>query len=489
MSSPDSIAKQNGHFIDGLFTQGVSQEHFPSVNPATGETLAMLPVGTAHDVDLAVAAAKRAFDQGEWPRLTVANRCRILRRLGDLIEENLVDLARLESLDTGKPITETKTGDVPRAVRNFRFYAEFAQHDPQHAWTGEDGVQHTTIREPLGVVGLITPWNLPLYLETWKLAPALAAGNTVVLKPAELTPLSANALAELSLQAGIPPGVFNVVHGFGAGGAGEALVKHPDVRAISFTGETSTGKAIMATAAATLKKVSFELGGKGASIICADADLDKAVPIACNAAFRNQGQVCLAGSRILVHRSVRDQVVARLQTLVSVMRVGDPLSSETTMGSLISTEHRAKVESYVQHALKVERLNVLIGGHTTGPELGAFFEPTVIVDVPRDSKLAREEIFGPVVIVQTFDSLEEAADIVNGTQYGLSCSIFTKSLANSQFLTKACRMGLVWVNTWGSRDLHVAFGGMKQSGFGREGGRYSLDFFSELKTVSVAGGI
>ncbi|MEY4631838.1 MAG: hypothetical protein RIQ81_1958, partial [Pseudomonadota bacterium] len=347
-----------------------------------------------------------------------------------------------------------------------------------------------SFREPLGVTGLITPWNLPLYLATWKLAPALAQGNTIILKPAELTPLSATLLCELLNEAGLPKGVVNVVHGLGANSAGEALVRHPGVKAISFTGETGTGTAIMKDAAQTLKKLSFELGGKGATIIFDDADLEQAVPTACRAAFRNQGQICLAGSRLLVHESIAGQVIEKLLKQVGSIKIGDPLEDTTTMGSLISTEHRDKVASFVDHASTARQGEILCGGKTAqvaGLANGAFFEPTVIAGVKQDSRLIQEEIFGPVLTVQTFKTLEEAIQMTNGVPYGLSCSVFTRDGGRAQQFARRVRMGMVWINGWFIRDLHTAFGGMKRSGIGREGGRYSLDFFSEHKTVTVAG--
>lgn len=477
---------EQGHFIGGEFVGSVGKETFASINPANGQELARLPVGTAVDVDRAVQVAQSAFEQGSWRRASLGERGRALKKLSELILQNLETLARLESQDSGKPISETRTGDIPRSALNFQFYSEFATHDPMHAYRTEDGVQHTSSREPLGVVGLITPWNLPLYLESWKIAPALMAGNSIVLKPAELTPLSANYLARLSIEAGIPPGVFNVVHGFGADGAGEALVAHPGVKAISFTGETSTGRAIMKTGAATLKKMSFELGGKGASIIFADADIETAVATSCRAAFRNQGQICLAGSRLVVAESVRDRVQKALLEKMQSIVIGDPLDDKTTMGALISREHREKVAAYVEYA-KTAGLRIAAGGEVPQGNLasGAFYLPTLITDVPQNSKLIQEEIFGPVLTLQTFQTVDEALNLVNGTAYGLSCSIWTKNMDTMSAMARGVRTGMVWGNTWFSRDLHAAFGGMKQSGLGREGGRYSLDFFSELKTTSL----
>lgn len=477
---------QIGHFIGGEFVPSLSKETFVSINPATGKDLERVPLGSADDVGRAVEVAEAAFEKGPWRRATLAERARVLKRLGDLILRDLSQIAHLETLDTGKPISETRTGDVPRAALNFHFYSEFCTHDPMHTYRTEDGILHTTFREPLGVVGLITPWNLPLYLETWKVAPALAMGNSVVLKPAELTPLTAHWLAKLANEAGVPSGVLNIVHGFGADGAGEALVAHPRIKAISFTGETTTGQAIMKCGASTLKKMSFELGGKGASVIFADADVDAAVATACRAAFRNQGQVCLAGSRLLVEESIRERVEKVFREKMGSIVVGDPLDERTTMGALISKEHRDKVAGYVDYGRSQEGLQVVCGGPLpAGLEAGAFYSPILITDVPQSSRLIQEEIFGPVVTLQTFKTKEAALEMVNGTSFGLSCSIWTRNIETMGFMTRGVRSGLVWGNTWFSRDLHAAFGGMKSSGLGREGGRYSLDFFSELKTVSM----
>lgn len=479
------------HFIDGRYVDSASGESFKKVLPAYNESWFEVATGGAPEIDLAVRAAEKAAE-GPWSKTSASDRARILRRVGDLIEANVETLALAESLDSGKPYSETLNGDIPRSAKNFHFFADLAAHQSSETWTGEDGSLHTSFREPLGVTGLITPWNLPLYLATWKLAPALAQGNTVILKPAELTPLSATLLCELLGEAGVPEGVVNVVHGFGGKSAGEALVRHQGVKAISFTGETTTGSAIMRDAADTLKKLSFELGGKGASIIFEDADLDVAVPTACRAAFRNQGQICLAGSRLIVHEKVAAQVIDRLLANVKKIQIGDPLDDSTTMGALIANDHRDKVAGFVDHARSAGIGEILCGGkvpaglpaHLAG---GAFYEPTVIAGVTQDSRLIQEEIFGPVLTIQTFKTPEEALALTSGVPYGLSCSVYTRDGALAQKFAKSVRMGMVWINGWFIRDLHTAFGGMKRSGIGREGGRWSLDFFSEYKTITVAG--
>ncbi len=471
------------HFIDGEFRPSASGETFEDINPATGQVLAHVARGGSLEIDMAVAAAKRAFDEGPWPRMPIAERCAILRRVGDLILANQARLAQAETLDSGKPITESLEGDIPRSARNFHFFADFASSLGEECYTVSPDERHFAVREPMGVVGLITPWNLPLYLATWKIAPCLAMGNTCVLKPAEWTPYTATVLGELMQEAGLPPGVFNVVHGFGANSAGEALTRHPDVKAVSFTGETSTGKAIMAAASGTLKKVSFELGGKGATILFDDADLDEAIPTAIRAAYRNQGEICLAGSRLFVHKSQLDTVLERVVAHVQNIRVGDPLDPQTQMGALISREHCQKVESYL--AIGNAEGRCLTGGKRLAAlGSGYFIEPTVYAHLPLDSRLHTEEIFGPVLPVIPFDTEDDVVRMVNSTPYGLSASLWSKNVDRCHRVSKGIQAGMIWVNCWFARDLRTPFGGQKLSGLGREGGRYSLDFFSEAKTVS-----
>lgn len=474
------------HFIGGKGHDGYSRELYDNLAPATDDVLCQVPVGGQAEIDAAVDAAAGALE-GPWSRMNLHDRAACLERAAGLLERQLEDFARLESLDTGKPLAETRSGDVQRAIDNLRFFSELGKHQPQNSYVDACGGWHRTLREPLGVVGLITPWNLPLYLTTWKLAPALMQGNTVILKPAELTPLSAFRLASLMREAGLPDGVFNVVQGFGPGSAGEGLVKHPLVKAISFTGETGTGRAIMAAAAPTLKKLSFELGGKGATYIAEDADLDQAVPTAVRAAFRNQGQICLAGSRLIVHRKVAGEVRQRVLKEIKKIRVGDPLDESTTMGSLISREHRSKVAGYAAHAGEMPGHAVLAGGRIPqGLVKGAFFEPTLIEVEAQGSRLIQEEIFGPVLTMQVCGDDNEAVNWINGTPYGLSCSLWSENIGRAERLAKSVKMGLVWVNTWFARELHTPFGGMKDSGVGREGGQYSLDFFADYKTISTA---
>ncbi|MEA3203763.1 MAG: aminomuconate-semialdehyde/2-hydroxymuconate-6-semialdehyde dehydrogenase [Thermoplasmata archaeon] len=456
-------------------------------NPATGELIARIPRSDRTDVDAAVAAAKAALPA--WSATPLEERCRILDRVADLLERDLEALARLESLDTGKPVALARRMDAARAVQNFRFFAGFARtwHDAPSPMAGH---RNRTHRRPLGVVGLITPWNLPLYLLTWKLAPALAMGNTVVAKPSELTPLTADALGRIAQEAGLPAGVFNLVHGLGAE-AGHALVEHPDVKAISFTGGTATGRRVAATAAPLFKKLSLELGGKNPSIVFADCDLDATVAGVADAAFRNQGQICLCGSRILVEQSIAPEFTKRLVAHAKALRIGDPADEATQLGALITPDHRAKVEGYIAVARK-EGGTVLCGGarpKLAGPLAdGAFLEPAVITGLAQDSRCVQEEIFGPVATVQPFATEAEAVALANGVPYGLAASVWTQDSAKADRVAEALECGMVWVNCWLVRDLRVPFGGMKQSGVGREGGQWSLEFFSEARNICVKEG-
>jgi aminomuconate-semialdehyde/2-hydroxymuconate-6-semialdehyde dehydrogenase len=471
------------HFIGGEFVPSASGKTFDTTNPATGELIATVSLGTEDDINRAVDSAQRAFESGIWSNLSLKERCQILRRIGDLILSKKAELARAESMDTGKPISETLEGDIPRAALNFHFFANYAENIGEECFSPAHNEMHITAREPLGVCGLITPWNLPLYLSTWKIAPCLAMGNTCVLKPAEWTPYTAFLLAEIVLEAGLPKGVFNVVQGFGANGAGEALTRHPKVKSISFTGETSTGRAIMQAASATLKKVSFELGGKGASIIFADADLSEALPTSVRAAYRNQGEICLAGSRLFVQDSIYKQVVEQVLERVKKIRVGDPLKPETEMGALVSKEHLEKVESYIAQGKKEGKL--LTGGNRVkGLECGNFLEPALFTDLSFDSKFCQEEIFGPALPIIPFKSADDVIAMTNSTPYGLSASVWSSNVETCHQVSRRLQTGLVWVNCWFARDLRTPFGGQKSSGIGREGGRYSLEFFSEAKTIS-----
>jgi aminomuconate-semialdehyde/2-hydroxymuconate-6-semialdehyde dehydrogenase len=432
------------------------------------------------DIDNAVLAAKRAFPA--WAATPVAERSRLLLKLADAIEGNLDELARLESIDNGKTLSLARRLDIPRAVANFRFFATAILHDASEAHVTDNTALNYTLRQPLGVVGLISPWNLPLYLLSWKIAPAIAAGNTCVAKPSELTPLTANRLAELSLEAGIPPGVINIVHGLGVK-AGRALTCHEEVAAISFTGGTVTGAGVAANAAPRFKKLSLELGGKNPNLIFADADLDEAVATSVRSSFWNQGEICLCGSRIFVERSIHDAFVERFATATRNLRVGDPLDASTDLGALISAEHLLKVMRYIELA-KEEGGTIVTGGHQVDRQ-GYFVEPTVITGLGTDCRVLQEEIFGPVVTVTPFDDEAEAIRFANSTSYGLSATVWTRDLQRAHRVAAALDSGTVWINCWLLRDLRVPFGGMKESGVGREGGFESLRFFTEAKNVCV----
>lgn len=481
------LSKEIRLLIGGKRKVGAKEKTFPTWNPATGVKLADVCLAEREDVEEAISLGRAAFDRGDWSQMPLAERAKVVRRLGDLILEHRPWLAILESLDTGKPIRESYEGDIARAATNFHFFAEFAVGEDRPVRYENGADVHVAMREPLGVVGLITPWNLPLYLETWKLAPALLMGNSCVLKPSELTPLTAAYFGELATEAGLPPGVLSVIQGFGENAAGEFLCSSPGVSAISFTGETSTGRAIMKTAAVGPTRVSFELGGKGASLVFADSDIDNAVSEAARAAFRNQGEICLACPRLFVEKSIYGRFLEAFVERAKRLRVGNPLSYHTEMGALISEDHWKKVNGYVQSAKSPAR--VVCGGSRpdTLPK-GNFLSPTVIVDVPLDHPLSKEEVFGPVVTVYPFSTEDEVVQAANATPYGLSASVYTKDLAKAERVAKRLRDGMVWINCWFARDLRVPFGGQKRSGVGREGGKHSLDFFSEWKSVCYRGG-
>ncbi len=479
-----SVPIEVTHYIGGEFVQGT--DPFPVIYPATGEVIGMAPEGREKEVEMAVGAAKEAFRN--WGRMTPSQRRSYLRRFGEKIREYKSVFEILESLDVGRPIYENRLGYVERMAHNIEFFADFVVTHGSEAYPMENGYINYVLRYPVGVAALITPWNMPSMLATWKIGPALAFGNTVVLKPAELTPLGAWLLARCAHEAGLPPGVFNVIHGFGPGSAGELLTRHPDVGLVSFTGETSTGKVIMRNASDTLKRLSMELGGKSPNLIFESADLDWAVEVTLRASFFNQGEVCLAGSRLLVQRSVYEAFLEKLVQAVKALKVGDPLDPETRLGALISEDHWRKVMSYVEIAR--DTATILTGGKR--PELphpfdkGYFLEPTVVVDVKPSDKVCQEEIFGPVVAVLPFDTEEEAIELANNTPYGLNAIIQTRDVGQAIRVSEALEVGTVWVNDWFVRDLRAPFGGAKQSGIGREGGHYGYDFYYETKNVCIA---
>lgn len=474
------------NFINGEFADPRGGHDFNDLCPATGEVLARVPDSRADDIEDAVAAASSAFNA--WSRTPAAERSSILLRIADGIESHAEELARLESDDSGKAVSIARTLDIPRAVLNFRFFATAILHEASECHMVDGRALNYTLRQPVGVAGLISPWNLPLYLLTWKVAPALAAGNTVVAKPSELTPLTANRLAEIAVDAGLPPGVLNIVHGRGEH-AGEALTCHPNVPLISFTGGTATGAKVARSAAPLFKKVSLELGGKNPNLVFADANLDEAIPGSVRAAFSNQGELCLCGSRIFVERSICDAFVERFIEATRMLVVGDPREESTHIGALISEPHLRKVESYIELAEREGGTIATGGGHPSGlPERvrhGWFLEPTVITGLAPSCRVLQEEIFGPVVTITPFDDENEAVAMANGTRYGLSASIWTRDLERAHRVAAAIDVGTVWVNTWLLRDLRVPFGGTRDSGVGREGGRYSLEFFTESKNICI----
>jgi len=469
------------HIIDGQAVDSLDGSTFETVNPATQQPWASVARGSTDDAHRAVAAARHAFDEGPWPRMSPDERATLLHGLADLIEAKGDELALLDTTDMGKPITQSRTTDVPRSAQNFRFFADYQRYCEDESLPMASGHHVYTRYEPVGVAAAISPWNFPLMLATWKVAPALAFGNTVVLKPAEQTPASCTRLAELALEAGIPPGVLNVVNGFGPGAAGEALTTSPDVDLVTFTGETNTGRAIMAAAAPTLKRVSFEMGGKGANLVFADCDIDTAVEWSIKAIFTNAGQVCLAGSRLYVQRPIFDEFVARFVEAAEAMPLGDPLDPNTVIGPLASEEHWRKVNSYLDIAAD-EGAKALCGGAADG----WWVKPTVLVNVEQSMRVCREEIFGPVVCVLPFDDEDEGVGLANDSPYGLNAMLFTENLRRAHRVAGRLAAGTVWVNCFFVRDLRAPFGGYKTSGIGREGGKYSREFFTEAKAVVMA---
>jgi aminomuconate-semialdehyde/2-hydroxymuconate-6-semialdehyde dehydrogenase len=478
------------HFIHGeAVAPSAGQGWLDNFEPATGAVYSQLPDGDGPDVEAAVHAAEAAFP--DWAATPAAERSRILLRIADLIDRDLDRLALAESIDSGKPISLARSLDIPRAAANFRFFATAILHEQSQAHFTDDRAINYTLRRPRGVAGLISPWNLPLYLFTWKIAPALATGNTAVAKPSEVTPMTAYLLGELCNEAGLPAGVLNIVHGLGPK-VGAAIVSHPRIPAVSFTGGTKTGAEIARVAGPMFKKLSLELGGKNPTIIFADADMSVAVPGAVRAALSNQGQICLCGSRILVERSAVDVFTREFVEHVQRLRMGDPLDPQTEQGTVTSKQHFDKVMACIELARK-EGGRVLCGGAPSDvkslPERcrdGWFIQPTVITGLDALCRTNQEEIFGPVVTIVPFDSEDQAVEMANCTPYGLAASIWTSNLSRAHRVAAHVQSGVIWVNCWLLRDLRTPFGGMKQSGVGREGGDEALRFFTEPKNVCVA---
>jgi 5-carboxymethyl-2-hydroxymuconic-semialdehyde dehydrogenase len=472
------------HYINGQFRPGHQHRTFETLNPATNEPLTTVAEGLAEDIDDAVQAARTAFEEGPWPRMTATERAHVLLRIADTIEAHADEVAYLEVHDVGMPITQARS-QAARTAENFRFYARVIQHLAGEAYQVGQTFLNYTIRKPAGVAGLIMPWNTPLMLSSWRIAPALAAGNTIVLKPAEWSPLSANLFAHLVDEIGLPPGVFNVVHGFGET-CGAPLVAHPGVSLISFTGETTTGQTIMASAAATLKRCSVELGGKSPVVIFDDADFERAVDAAVFGIFSLNGERCTAGSRLLIQQSIYDRFIEAVAQRTTHIRVGDPSDPQTELGPLIHPEHYARVQNYLE--LGQQQGARLLAGGTRPSKLqtGNYLQATFFADVTPDMRVFQEEIFGPVLVATPFKDEAEAIRLANAVRYGLAAYIWTRDLERAHHLGQSIDAGMVWLNSHNVRDLRTPFGGEKDSGIGREGGHYAFDFYCEQQTIHTA---
>lgn len=474
------------NYINGAYQEHHSGNWINNYDPAVGEVYGQIPNSNEKDVEEAYAFAKAAFPA--WSNSTLDQRSRILLKIADLIEVNLDRLAEAESRDNGKPLWLAKAVDIPRASSNFRFFAQaITQFSSEaHESVGLNTINFT-LRQPIGVVGCISPWNLPLYLFTWKVAPAIAAGNCVVAKPSEVTPATAFLLGEILTEAGLPPGVLNILHGNGQS-VGQAIVEHPDIKAISFTGGTATGAHIAKTAAPMFKKLSLELGGKNPNIIFADCDYSKMLRESIRSSFANQGQICLCGSRIYVQKPLYEQFKNHFIEIVSKNKIGHPMAADTKFGALVSEAHLEKVLAYVQHARENEGYNILHGGNRVrveGAENGYYMQPTIIEVSDNKCMLNQEEIFGPVVTLMPFDTEEEVIELANDVKYGLSATVWTQNIDTAMRVSKSLEAGIVWINTFLNRDLRTPFGGTKASGVGREGGLEALRFFTEPKNVCI----
>ena len=475
------------NLINGSAVPASSGKWLDITNPSNGEVYGQLPRSESDDVEQAVNAANSAFKN--WSLTPAIERAACLNRLADLIKANADMLAEAESRDNGKPISLAAAVDIPRAEKNLRFYASAIQHFASESHEMEGEALNYTLRKPLGVVACISPWNLPLYLFTWKVAPALVSGNCVVAKPSEITPVTAYLLSTWVKDAGFPDGVFNIIHGLGAE-VGDALVRHPKVAAVSFTGGTATGAHIASVTAPKFKKLSLELGGKNAAIIFSDCDFDEAVSTTLKSSFANQGQICLCGSRILVEKSLYTRFRDALVSKAKKMKVGDPMNTATKTGAVVSKEHRDKILDYIDLA-REEGGDILCGGNKTTPENqpalkdGYYVEPTIIEGLAHDCTVNQEEIFGPVVTIQPFETDEEAIEIANSTEYGLAATVWTNNLKRAHKVAAELETGICWVNCWLLRDLRTPFGGVKNSGVGREGGFEALQFFTEPQNVCI----
>ena len=473
------------NYINGQLVKPESGKYLDNFDPATGEVYSLIPDSDEKDIEKAVEAAKKAFPV--WSKMPAEQRHDTLMRVSGLIERDLDFLAEAESIDNGKPKSLAKAVDIPRAVANFKFYATGAMHAATEAHETVGQAINYTLRQPLGVVGCISPWNLPLYLFTWKIAPALAAGCSVVAKPSEITPMTAYLLSKLCIEAGLPEGVLNIVHGLGTK-AGAAIVTHKDVKAISFTGGTKTGEWIAREAAPKFKKLSLELGGKNPNIIFADCDYEEMLSATIRSSFSNQGQICLCGSRVFVERPIYERFKGDFVEKVSALKIGDPLCAETNIGAVVSKPHMEKILSYIDLA-RSENGKILCGGRRVKLEgrckNGYFIEPAIIENLAHDCRTNMEEIFGPVVSIAPFDTEEEVLNYANSVEYGLSATVWTENLSRAHRVAEKLESGIIWINSWLLRDLRTPFGGMKQSGVGREGGFEALKFFTEEKNVCI----
>ena len=474
------------NYINGEFIESLDKSWINNVDPSIGKVYSLIPDSEDKDIEQAVQSAELAFDN--WSNSSVDYRSKILNNIAKLILKNMEDLARAESIDNGKPLSLAKKIDIPRAAKNMAFFAAAIKHDSSDSHQMNNIAINCTLRKPIGVVGCISPWNLPLYLFTWKIAPALAAGNTVIAKPSEVTPMTAYLFSKICKEAGLPDGVLNIVHGYG-GKVGAAITKHSKIKAISFTGGTATGKEIAKVAAPLFKKMSLELGGKNPNIVFADCDFEKAVSTSVLSSFSNQGQICLCGSRIYIEREIYDKFKEAFLKKVKKLVVQDPLSESTQIGALVSEDHMNKVLQHIKVA-KEEGGVILHGGErillSGRCKNGFFVSPTVIEGLPQICRTNQEEIFGPVVTLSPFDREDEVIEYANGTQYGLSSTVWTKDLAKANKMAQELKAGIVWINCWLVRDLRTPFGGVKNSGVGREGGYYGLQFFTEPTNVCIS---
>ena len=474
------------NYINGKLIEPVSNKWLENYNPAIGTVYSLIPDSTKEDVENAQKAAFNSFHK--WSKSSIKERSTVLQKIADLIIERQDDLAMAESIDNGKPLALAKKVDIPRAATNMSFFASAILHENSESHHMSNVAINYTLRKPIGVVGCISPWNLPLYLFTWKIAPALASGNTVVAKPSEITPMTAFLFSKICIDAGLPKGVLNIVHGLGPK-VGHEITKHPNIKAISFTGGTLTGQKIAEVAAPMFKKLSLELGGKNPNIIFSDCDLEKAVSSSVLSSFSNQGQICLCGSRIFIERKIYDKFKEKFLEKVKALNIGDPLEKTTKIGALVSSQHMNKVLNHIEIA-KQEGGILLSGGRQFIPKgrcvNGYFVEPTVFEGLSFDCSTNQEEIFGPVVTLTPFDSEEEVINFANSTKYGLCSMVWTSDLKRANRMSDQLQSGIVWINCWLVRDLRTPFGGMKESGVGREGGTYALNFFTETTNVCIS---